>query len=158
MQGVSHMRTSSIFSHKMSNMEFRSSEIVSKIFEGYPERVRCKMNNLRDMVISVAESIHNLEVLEETTKWGEPSYITKRGSTLRMDWKAKRPDQYAIYFSCSTRLVSTFKILYGDMLTYEGKRAVTFQIDRPIPTEIVRHLIKLTLQYHDLKKMPLLGE
>ena len=42
-----------------------------------------------------------LKELEETLKWGEPSYLVKKGSTIRMDWKSKAPNQYAMYFKCT---------------------------------------------------------
>lgn len=42
--------------------------------------------------------------IEETLKWGEPADMTKNGagSTIRLDWKPKHPDHYALYFNCKT--------------------------------------------------------
>ena len=64
--------------------------------------------------------------LEETLKWGEPSYLVKKGSTIRMDWKVKTPDQYAMYFKCTSKLVPTFRELFGDLFKYEKNRAILF--------------------------------
>jgi hypothetical protein len=101
--------------------------------------------------------IDGITTLEETLKWGEPSYLTKNGSTLRMDWKAKNPEQYALYFKCISRLVETFKLVFNNTLKYEGNRAIVFQLDDVIPTDIIKQCIKSTLTYHKIKHLPSLG-
>ena len=58
------------------------------------------------------------------SEWGEPSYLVKGGSTIRMDWKKANPEQYAMYFHCKTKLVDTFKELYQDVFKFEGNRAI----------------------------------
>ena len=115
------------------------------------------MLHLRKLVLEVAENIQGLEKLEETLKWGEPAYITKHGSTLRMDWKAKNPDQYAMYFQCTSQLVPTFRFLYPEKLKFEGNRAVVFDLKEEIPEKEVKHCISMALQYHKLKHLPMLG-
>ena len=67
--------------------------------------------------LETAKEIEEITKLEETLKWGEPCYITKTGSTLRMDWKAKTPTQYALYFKCTSRLVETFKLHFKNTFT-----------------------------------------
>ena len=94
--------------------------------------------------------------LEETLKWGEPSYLTKGGGTIRMDWKKSKPDQYAMYFNCKTKLVYTFKELYKDEFKYEGNRAIVFHKNDKIPINELKHCILLSLTYHSRKHLPLL--
>lgn len=115
------------------------------------------MQYLRKLVIKTASEIEGLEKLEETLKWGEPSYIAKHGSTLRMDWKAKTPNQYAMYFQCTSRLVPTFKTIYKNTFTFEGHRAIVFKLDEKVPENELKHCIALALTYHKLKHLPLLG-
>ena len=88
---------------------------------------------------------------------GEPSYLTTGGSTLRIDWKAKAPDQYAMYFNCNTSLVTTFKGLYGDLFTFEVNRAIVFGENDELPVEELKHCVSLALTYHRVKRLPLLG-
>jgi hypothetical protein len=95
--------------------------------------------------------------VEETLKWGEPSYITKSGSTIRIDWKKPSPHQYAMYFNCNTRLVETFKELYSDTFNYEGNRAIVFDEDDEIPIDELKQCISASLTYHARKHLPLLG-
>lgn len=109
-------------------MELTSDPKVKEVFDQYPKTVKAQLSNLRRLVLSTASEIDGLEKLEETLKWGEPSYLTKHGSTVRMDWKKKTPEQYAMYFKCTSKLVETFKIIYRDVFTFEGNRAIIFQL------------------------------
>ena len=134
-----------------------SNPAVAEVFAGYPKPIREKMLFLRRLVFDVARETEGVGEIEETLKWGEPSYVAKGGSTLRMDWKESNPRQYAMYFHCQTKLVDTFRELYGDQLHYEGNRAVLFHEDDEIPIEALKHCIALTLTYHGRKHLPMLG-
>lgn len=141
----------------MSKLQITTNPKVEEVFANYPDFVRVKMEFLRELVIETAEEIKEVTHLEETLKWGEPSYLTKRGSTLRMDWKSKKPDQYAMYFKCTSRLVETFRIVYKDNFHFEGNRAIVFQMDDKIPKQELTECIKATLTYHKVKHLPTLG-
>ena len=136
----------------MDKLTVKTDPRVNTVFANYPEFVRDKMLSLRELVIETAEEISDLVVLEETLKWGEPSFVTKNGSTLRMDWKEKTPDQYQMYFKCTSRLVETFKMVFGDLFEYEKNRAIIFQLDQEIPVTELKKCIRATLMYHKVKK------
>ena len=138
-------------------MKIKTNPQVEKVFENYPDVVRDKMLFLRKLVIETAKGIEGITRLEETLKWDEPSFITKNCSTLRMDWKAKTPNQYAMYFKCTSRLVETFKVVFDQKFQFEGKRAIVFQLDEEIPIEALKKCIKATLTYHDVKSLVTLG-
>ena len=138
-------------------MEIIENQKVKDSFSDYPKPVSNKLAFLRQLVFDTASEIDSNEVLEETFKWGEASYLTKDGSTIRMDWKHKNPDQYSLYFNCKTKLVDTFKELYGDTFKYGGNRAIIFGIDDEVPIIELQHCIRLSLTYHKIKNMPLLG-
>lgn len=141
----------------MKDLQIKTNPEVKLVFNKYPDSVRNKMLALRELVIETAKEIEDVTELEETLKWGEPSYLTKKGSTIRMDWKAKSPNQYALYFQCTSRLVETFKIVFKNTFKFEGKRAVVFQIQDTIPYEELKHCIKAALIYHTVKHLPTLG-
>lgn len=126
-------------------------------FDSYPEEVKPKMEFLRKLVLETAEAIESIDTIEETLKWGEPSFLVKKGSTVRMDWKAKQADQYAIYFKCTSRLGETFKVVFKDVFTWEGKRAVIFQMNDEVPVEELMQCIGAALRYHHVKHLPTLG-
>jgi len=117
-----------------------------------------QLRHLRKLVRSVAEDIPEISRLEEELKWGEPSFLTRKGSTLRMDWKAKSPNRYALYFKCTSRLVTTIRALYGDLFTYEKNRAIRFRLDEELPEDQVKSCIRMALRYHIVKEHPTLGE
>ncbi len=138
-------------------MDKINNPLVAHVFNSYPSPMRQKLLHLRQLVLDTAKEYKLADTLEETLKWGEPSYLAKTGSTVRMDWKSSAPEQYAMYFHCKTRLVDTFKELYGDKLKFEGNRAIIFHQDDEIPIDEVKHCILLSLTYHDRKHLPMLG-
>ena len=127
------------------------NEAVSKVFDGYPDHVRPAMLALRRLIYQTAAETEGVGELEETLKWGEPSYLTSQtrsGSTIRIDWKPRQPDEYAMYFICHTNLVNTFREIYAEQLEFEGNRSIVFRLDEDIPTDAVAHCVALALTYH----------
>ncbi len=131
---------------------------VQQKFDSYPDGVKSKMEKLRKLIIETARDIESIKEIEETLKWGEPSYVVKKGSTLRIDWKDRAPHQYAMYFNCQSSLVPTFKVLYGGMFRYEKDRAIVFDLEDELPLKELKECIALALTYHSVKNLPLLGK
>ena len=136
---------------------FKSSD-VKTTFDTYPPHIKEKLLHLRELVFDVACQENTITGIEETLKWKEPSYLTKNGSTLRMDWKKSKPDEYALYFNCKTKLVETFRALFSDRFTFEGNRAIIFQKDDVIDEKALRYCILLSLTYHDRKHLNMLND
>lgn len=115
---------------------FASAEVAAK-FAVYPPNVRAKLLALRDLVFETAATAEGVGEIEETLKWGEPAYATKNknGSTVRMDWKHKHPNQYAMYFNCQTTLVETFRTIFPSDFTFEGNRALVFSLEDEVPKD-----------------------
>ncbi len=141
----------------MGKLILKTNPKVDEIFADYPDNLRDKMQFLRELVIETAEETADIAVLEETLKWGEPAFITKNGSTLRMDWKEKAPDRFAMYFQCTSRLVDTFRLVFGHKFKFEGNRAIVFQQNQEIPVFELKECIKATLTYHNVKHLITLG-
>ncbi len=142
----------------MEKIEIKIHPKVESKFDSYPKEIKVKMNTLRDLILESASEIEHIKEMEETLKWGEPSYIVKKGSTIRMDWKPKSPNQYAMYFNCNTSLVETFKVVYGDLFRYEKNRAILFDLHEEIPKKELKECIEMALKYHLLKDKPFLGK
>ena len=138
-------------------MHIIENKEVAKVFASYPPAIRKKLMALRQLVLQTALDTDEVSDVEETLKWGEPSYLTKTGSTIRMDWKKSRPDEYTMYFHCKTKLVDTFKELYRDKFKFEGNRAIVFNRQDTLPVEELKHCILLSLTYHKRKHLPMLG-
>ena len=141
----------------MAGLKIKRNPLVQKKFQNYTPAVRDKLNLLRKLIVEVATEIETIEEIEETLKWGEPSYLVNKGSTIRIDWKAKTPNQYAMYFKCTSKLVPTFKAIFGNQFKYEKNRAILFDMNEHIPETELKKCIKLALTYHLVKDKPLLG-
>jgi len=134
---------------------FQNEKVAAK-FAAYPTDYKEKMLNLRRLVLETAAETEGVGAIEETLKWNEPSYLAKHGSTIRMDWKSKKPDQYAIYFKCTSKLVNSFKAVFGDTFRYETTRAIVFFLDDEVPEAKLKQCITAALTYHKVKQFPLL--
>ena len=124
---------------------------VTAKFATYPAEVRRKLLHLRQLILETAEELENVGPITETLKWGEPAYLTSQsgsGSTIRIDWKAKTPDQYAMYFNCKTTLVDTFRTIFPNDFRFEGNRALVFTISDSVPEDSIKHCIGAALVYH----------
>ncbi|HCH5323623.1 DUF1801 domain-containing protein [Vibrio parahaemolyticus] len=131
-------------------------KVVKDRFDEYPDNARVRLEELRNIVFQVASELE-LGKVDETLKWGEPSYSVKTGSPLRMDWKLKSPNSYYVFFNCQTKLVDTFRELYGDELVFQGNRAIVLSLSKPLPERIIKSCLELALTYHERKNLPLLG-
>jgi len=130
-----------------------NSDIKSK-FNSYPLNIRPKLERLRELIFEVAANTEGVGKLEEALKWGEPAFLTsqsKSGTTIRIDWKDKNPNQYAMYFNCQTTLIETVKTLFPELKT-EGSRAILFNISDQLPEDEIRNCIAMALTYHQSKK------
>lgn len=124
---------------------------VDKVFSGYPKDVREKLLTVRALIFATAKSIPEIGELEETLKWGQPSYLTSEsgsGSTIRLDALRNKPGSYAVYFHCQTTLVETFKQRFGSKFRYEGNRALLFTCSDKIPTAELRECFTDALTHH----------
>jgi hypothetical protein len=124
---------------------------VEDRFRVYPDHVRVKMERLRELIYEVARNTDGVGEVEETLKWSEPAYLTRKpksGTTIRMDWKEENPDQIGIYVSCNTSLIESYRSMFGDVLVFEGNRAILLQSDTPLPEKELRICLQMALRYH----------
>ena len=144
------MPEDSSISKKIRNPE------VAAVFKSYPPKIRTKLTFLRQLILDTAASIDGVGEIEETLKWGEPSYLTpetKSGSTVRIAWKKTREEQYAIYFKCTANLVPAFREKYPETFRFGGNRSIDFSSDDEVPVNELKSCIALALTYHLNKKL-----
>lgn len=130
---------------------------VEEVFESYPEVIRGNLLALRDLVFVTAQRIGVANDLTEALKWGEPGYLCKQGSTVRLNWKEDDPDHYRICFHCQTSLIPTFRNLYASDFEFEGNRAIRLSASQEPDLTKLGHCIEMSLKYHRLKELSLLG-
>jgi hypothetical protein len=133
---------------KKRQKTFSSPEMTEK-FASYPSKTRANLLYLREMIFNVASKKKEVGEIDETLRWGEPSYLTtesRSGSMIRID-KFKSEGKYAMYFHCQTNLVDTFREIYPE-LSYQGNRAIVFDESEKIPVKKIKHCILLALTYN----------
>jgi hypothetical protein len=130
--------------------------IIDSRIDNYPQNASAFATQIRELIHQTAHE-NSLGDVEESLKWGEPSFKTRHGSPVRMDWKASSPGKFYIFVNCKTILVETYREIYGSVLSFEGTRAIVLELGEPVPEKILKHCIYLALNYHRLKKLPMLG-
>jgi len=134
---------------------------VDAVFGAYPKPLKSKLLALRRLIFDTAKKTKGVGRLEETLKWGQPSYLTsetKSGSTIRIDQVKPATNRYAIYFHCQTDLVETFRELYPTEFSYGGNRSILLDAADEIPEQALRHCVALALTYHLNKRKPAPGK
>lgn len=139
----------------MAKYKVFDSEAAKTKFNTYPRHIKNRLLFLRQLIFDVASRTSGVGPLEETLKWGEPSYVTSTtnsGSTVRIDWKKSTPDKYYMYFNCKTTLIETFKGMYGDIFQYGGARSIIFKENDAVPIDELADCIAIALTYNLNKK------
>ncbi|WP_026261688.1 DUF1801 domain-containing protein [Kiloniella laminariae] len=135
---------------------FPISEKMKAVYDSYSPPVKDCLLVLRDLIYQTAAETAGVGPLEETLKWGQPSFLTsqsKSGTTIRLDQIKASRDSYGLYLHCQSNLVDRFRILYPEVMTYEGNRCVVFRAEDDIPVQALKHCISMALTYHLDKKM-----
>ncbi len=120
---------------------------ISNAITSHPKPVADKLAYLRGLIHQTAEEVADVKSVEESLKWGQPSFAPvpkKTGSSVRLD---KKDDGVSLYFICTTSLVEDFKELYPDTFNYVGNREIHFKMDDEIDADALKHCIAMTLTY-----------
>ena len=80
---------------------------IQKAFDDVDVPARDTLLVARDLIFDCAGDIEVTECL----KWGQPSYLAPKGSTLRLG--VKKAGQAAIYAHCQSTVVSDFAAQFG---------------------------------------------
>ena len=128
---------------------------VAAVFDAYPKEVKSKLMFLRRLIFDVASRTDGVGKLEETLKWGQPSYLTtetQSGSLVRIDQIKSQEGKYAMFFHCQTTLVDTFKEMYRDQFEFGGNRSIIFNVKDKVPVAELSQCVSMALTYHLNKK------
>lgn len=138
------------------NKDVLLDQRITEKIASYPQDAKARFLALRKLILDVAKA-EELGEIEETLKWGEPSFKSKTGSPVRIDWKSKNPEIVSLFFSCNTKLVATFREVFPEAFEYEGNREIKLPLSGSLPTKELTQCIGMALNYHKLKSLPLLG-
>lgn len=112
----------------------------------YPPVYRERLLELRELIFDIGERIDKTNKIEESLKWGQPSYTCKGASPIRID--RFEADKVAIFFHCQTTLVETFRKLFANELTFSKNRAIVLDPEKKLPVDELKICIEMALMYH----------
>lgn len=104
---------------------------------------------LRDLIFKAAAEHEQIGTLDETLKWGQPSFTPKKkriGSSVRL--QTNKDGTMSLMFICHTGLVNRFRELYDTELIFEGTRAIVVSEISESNTPPLKHCIAMALTYH----------
>jgi hypothetical protein len=124
---------------------------VSAAFSVFPDHVRARLLEARDLIFETAANIEGVGPLTETLKWGEPAYLTeatRSGSTIRLGWFRSSERGCALLFNCRTTLVDDFRERFPGVFAYEKNRAILLDAREPLPKAPLSVCLGMALTYH----------
>ena len=126
---------------------------VRQVFRSFPPEARRRLERLRALIFETAAALDSVGPITETLKWGEPAYLTEQsrsGTSVRLGWKAARPDECALLVHCQTTLVDTWRTRFPE-LSFDGNRSLRLPLREPLPEAALRACIAQALTYHRVK-------
>jgi hypothetical protein len=106
---------------------------------------------VRKLIFATAKAHEDVGRLTETSKWGEPAYLTDEtgsGSTIRLGRVKDSEEHAAVLFNCKTTLIETFRERFADEFEYRQNRALLLKVSGPLPKQPLSICLSLALTYH----------
>jgi hypothetical protein len=123
----------------------------SEIYGEYPNKVKAYLLEMRKIILDTAKKEKDVGAIEEVLRWGQPTFLTrdtKSGTMIRIDRYKKQDDKIAIFFHCQTQIITMIALKYGDKLTYDGNRAIIFDLNKALPKRVIKDCALLALRYY----------
>ncbi len=130
-------------------MHLFTDPAIEERFGSFPSTQRALLLRLRELILATASGSELPCGVDETLKWGEPSYAPVKarvGSAVRLG--SFDGERVAMYFNCQTSLVEQIRSVYGDALQYSKSRAVLFAVAEPLQAETVVACARMAFRYH----------
>jgi len=120
---------------------------IQAAFAAHPADVRNRLLALRGRIFDIAKTLPVGRV-EETLKWGQPSYATpdtKAATPIRLG--ATKDGTPAIFTHCQSGVIAQIRAISPPNLSFDGTRALHLPLDSPIPEDVTDALIRAALTY-----------
>ena len=124
-------------------------------FDAFPSDVRMRLLALRQQIFAVAAATNGCGEIQETLKWGQPSYLTvrpKSGTTIRLGVPKAGAGRCGLFVHCQTSLVAMYREIYPIEFDYEGTRGLIIRAGQQHDRAALGHCIALALTYHRHKR------
>lgn len=121
---------------------------IRNAIDAQPLPLRKRLTELKRLIETTAQSHPDIGPLSASLKWGQPSFVPARkgiGSSVRIG--VNRDGHPCLYFICHTQLVDRFREIYGNVLRFEGNRAIRVSVGGPLPETELRHCVAMAFTY-----------
>ncbi len=122
-----------------------SDPTVQAAYDAMLPDVLVGIYQLRRLIFDCAKTSPDVGEVKEVLRWGQPSFITKTGSTLRLG--IPKTGGFALYAHCQSTIISDFALMFAEEFDIEGNRAVHFHSLKDIDEDKLCHLINHALRY-----------
>ncbi len=119
---------------------------IARVIEGYDPDTRAGVVQLRALILNVAAALPDPAPVEEALRWGQPAYLTPKGSTLRIG--PHKQASFALFAHCQTTIITSYVTAFPGWDKVDGNRAIPFETPSQIEPERLSHLIRHALTYH----------
>ncbi|NSX54865.1 DUF1801 domain-containing protein [Parasulfitobacter algicola] len=120
---------------------------IAAAYDAFPKDVRNVLLELRRLILTTAIDTKEVSAVTEALKWGQPSYLTKTGTTIRLG-RDKASGRPAIFVHCQTSLVGEFRDMFPGVFDFQGNRAVILKDDVGSVIKPLQLCISAALTYH----------
>ena len=108
------------------------------------------LQEIRTRIYELAAMNDQVGSIEESLKWGQPSYATvkpKSGTPIRLDVFDEQ--HIAIFVSCQSNLIARLREIYGYDLEFSKNRAIVLAKDKPLNFTVLDDCLMRALTYHN---------
>ena len=120
---------------------------IEAAFQGFDESARDQLLAFREMIFEIGASLDMVSRVEESLKWGQPSYAPapKTGTPIRLG--QSKSGEATLFVHCQTTLVGDLASLGGHDLRTVDNRAVVLPKDLTTSPELLT-FVRAALTYH----------
>ena len=124
------------------------NERMAPVFGAFDPEARAALEGLREMIFDVATGLTEVTGVEESLKWGQPSYAPKpkTGTPIRLG--VTKGGEATLFVHCQTTLVSDLEADNAHGLRTIDNRAVVLPLEGVADHPGLRGFVRAALTYH----------
>lgn len=130
-------------------------QILDSFSRNLPTHTAGTLFKLRDLIFKIAEKHPEIGPIEESLKWGQPSYAPQKkctGTPIRLGTIKDAPHKLGLFVHCQTDIIENFRLKHNTLFEWDKTRALIIDSTKPIPFAALETFILMALTYHIKKK------
>ncbi len=123
---------------------------IADAYARFSDPERTILLAVRRLIYRLATETTGVGAIEESLKWGSPSYLAvspRTGTPLRLDRHTGDENTVGIYVHCQSRVMEQFKVVHPSSPRTLGARALLLHTDKALPTAALCDFLLIALTY-----------